>query len=133
MTVYGTAAPWATAASSVRIAVVSAIGANAAGLITAITASFIPSLGRLVRARVLELRELDYVEAARINTDPEIEFYLMGSGENEAEILEYIAKHNVRIDWLGYRQREETLQIFATMQVGVSPASNDLARVARSR
>jgi ABC-type dipeptide/oligopeptide/nickel transport system permease subunit len=47
------------------IAVVSAIGANAAGLITAITVSFIPSLGRLVRARVLELRELDYVEAAR--------------------------------------------------------------------
>jgi ABC-type dipeptide/oligopeptide/nickel transport system permease subunit len=47
------------------IAVVSAIGANAAGLITAITVSFIPSLGRLVRARVLELRELDYIEAAR--------------------------------------------------------------------
>jgi ABC-type dipeptide/oligopeptide/nickel transport system permease subunit len=47
------------------IAVVSALGANAAGLITAITVSFIPSLGRLVRARVLELRELDYVEAAR--------------------------------------------------------------------
>jgi glycosyltransferase involved in cell wall biosynthesis len=73
-------------------------------------------------------RIMDYVEAARINTDREIEFYLMGSGENEAEILEYIAKHNVRIDWLGYRPREETLQIFATMQVGVSPASNDVAR-----
>ncbi len=47
------------------IAVVAAIGANAVGLITAITVSFIPSLARLVRARVLELRELDYVEAAR--------------------------------------------------------------------
>jgi ABC-type dipeptide/oligopeptide/nickel transport system permease subunit len=47
------------------IAVVSAIGANAAGLVTAITVSFIPSLARLVRARVLELRELDYIEAAR--------------------------------------------------------------------
>ena len=47
------------------IAVVSAIGANASGLITAITVSFIPSLARLVRARVLELRELDYIEAAR--------------------------------------------------------------------
>jgi ABC-type dipeptide/oligopeptide/nickel transport system permease subunit len=47
------------------IAVVSAIGANATGLITAITVSFIPSLGRLVRSRVLELREFDYIEAAR--------------------------------------------------------------------
>ena len=47
------------------IAFVSAIGANASGLITAITVSFIPSLARLVRARVLELRELDYIEAAR--------------------------------------------------------------------
>jgi ABC-type dipeptide/oligopeptide/nickel transport system permease subunit len=44
---------------------VAAIGANAVGLVTAITVSFIPSLARLVRARVLELRELDYVEAAR--------------------------------------------------------------------
>jgi ABC-type dipeptide/oligopeptide/nickel transport system permease subunit len=47
------------------IAVVAAIGANAAGLVTAITISFIPSLARLVRARVLELQDLDYVEAAR--------------------------------------------------------------------
>jgi ABC-type dipeptide/oligopeptide/nickel transport system permease subunit len=47
------------------IAVVSAIGADAVGLITAITVSFIPSLARLVRSRVLELRELDYIEAAR--------------------------------------------------------------------
>ncbi len=47
------------------IAVVAAIGANAVGLIIAITVSFVPSLARLVRARMLELRELDYVEAAR--------------------------------------------------------------------
>jgi ABC-type dipeptide/oligopeptide/nickel transport system permease subunit len=47
------------------IAIVAAVGANQAGLITAITISFVPSLGRLLRARVLELRELDYIEAAR--------------------------------------------------------------------
>jgi ABC-type dipeptide/oligopeptide/nickel transport system permease subunit len=47
------------------IAVVAAVGADAVGLITAITVSFVPSLARLVRARVLELRELDYIEAAR--------------------------------------------------------------------
>jgi ABC-type dipeptide/oligopeptide/nickel transport system permease subunit len=47
------------------IAVVAAIGANAGGLVMAITIGFIPSLARLVRARVLELHELDYIEAAR--------------------------------------------------------------------
>ncbi len=47
------------------IAVVAAVGASAVGLIIAITIGFIPSLARLVRARVLELHGLDYVEAAR--------------------------------------------------------------------
>jgi ABC-type dipeptide/oligopeptide/nickel transport system permease subunit len=47
------------------IAVVAAIGASATGLVIAITVSFIPPLARLVRARVLELREIDYVQAAR--------------------------------------------------------------------
>jgi ABC-type dipeptide/oligopeptide/nickel transport system permease subunit len=47
------------------IAIVAAVGANPYGLVAAITVGFIPSLARLVRARVLELRELDYVEAAR--------------------------------------------------------------------
>jgi ABC-type dipeptide/oligopeptide/nickel transport system permease subunit len=47
------------------IAVVAAIGASATGLVVAITVSFIPPLARLVRARVLELREVEYVEAAR--------------------------------------------------------------------
>jgi ABC-type dipeptide/oligopeptide/nickel transport system permease subunit len=47
------------------IAVVAAIGSSATGLIVAITVSFIPPMTRLVRARVLELRGVDYVEAAR--------------------------------------------------------------------
>jgi ABC-type dipeptide/oligopeptide/nickel transport system permease subunit len=47
------------------IAVVSVVGASATGLTVAITASFVPPLARLVRGRVLELREEDYVSAAR--------------------------------------------------------------------
>lgn len=47
------------------IAVVSVAGASATGLTMAITASFVPPLARLVRGRVLELREEDYVSAAR--------------------------------------------------------------------
>ena len=47
------------------IAVVAVAGANAFGLTVAITISFIPSLARLVRARVLEVEGEDYIAAAR--------------------------------------------------------------------
>ncbi|MBN9062840.1 MAG: hypothetical protein BGP06_18515 [Rhizobiales bacterium 65-9] len=47
------------------IAIVSAVGASAVGLIVAITASFVPPLARLVRGRVMEVREEDFVSAVR--------------------------------------------------------------------
>ena len=47
------------------IAIVAAVGASAIGLTVAITVSFVPPLARLVRGRVLELREEDFVSAAR--------------------------------------------------------------------
>ncbi|MEO8713585.1 MAG: ABC transporter permease [Acetobacteraceae bacterium] len=46
------------------IAIVAIVGANAIGLIAAITLSSIPPLARLIRGRVRELREEDYVSAA---------------------------------------------------------------------
>jgi len=46
------------------IAIASVLGAGFAGLVIATTASFVPPLARLVRGRVLELRENDYVQAA---------------------------------------------------------------------
>lgn len=46
------------------IAVAAALGAGEAGLVMAITASFVPSVGRLVRGRVMELREEDFVAAS---------------------------------------------------------------------
>lgn len=46
------------------IAIVSIVGANAVGLIVAITLSSIPPLARLIRGRVRELREEEYVSAA---------------------------------------------------------------------
>jgi glycosyltransferase involved in cell wall biosynthesis len=73
-------------------------------------------------------RVLDYIEAARLNTDPEIEFYLMGGGEDEGKVLDYIRRHRVRITWLGYKPRSAALDLFTTMQAGVSPATNDIAR-----
>jgi glycosyltransferase involved in cell wall biosynthesis len=73
-------------------------------------------------------RVMDFVEAARLNTDPEIEFCLMGGGGNEKEILDYVGKHGIRMTWLGYRPRQETLDVFATMQVGVLPTTDDIAR-----
>ena len=47
------------------IAIVAVVGASAWGLTVAITVSFIPPLSRLVRGRVMELREEDYISAAR--------------------------------------------------------------------
>lgn len=46
------------------IAIVAIVGASATGLIVAITLTSIPSLARLIRGRVQELREEDYVSAA---------------------------------------------------------------------
>jgi ABC-type dipeptide/oligopeptide/nickel transport system permease subunit len=46
------------------VAVASAVGASITGLIVAITVSFVPPVARLVRGRVLELREEDFVGAA---------------------------------------------------------------------
>ena len=46
------------------IAIAAAVGASAQGLTVAITASFVPPLALLVRGRVLELRETDFVAAA---------------------------------------------------------------------
>jgi ABC-type dipeptide/oligopeptide/nickel transport system permease subunit len=46
------------------IAVASVIGAGLTGLVIATTASFVPPLARLVRGRVLEIRQEDFVAAA---------------------------------------------------------------------
>jgi ABC-type dipeptide/oligopeptide/nickel transport system permease subunit len=46
------------------VAVASAVGASVTGLIVAITVSFVPPVARLVRGRVLELRQEDFVGAA---------------------------------------------------------------------
>ena len=53
------------------IAITAAVGASPQGLSVAITASFVPSLAILVRGRVLELREEDFVSAAvTVGTSP---------------------------------------------------------------
>jgi ABC-type dipeptide/oligopeptide/nickel transport system permease subunit len=53
------------------IALAAVVGATPEGLTVAITASFVPSLAILVRSRVLELREEDFVSAAvTVGTPP---------------------------------------------------------------
>jgi ABC-type dipeptide/oligopeptide/nickel transport system permease subunit len=53
------------------IAIAAAVGASPEGLTIAITASFVPALAILVRSRVLELREEDFVSAAvTVGTPP---------------------------------------------------------------
>ena len=57
------------------IAVASVIGAGMTGLVVATTASFVPRLARLIRGRVLEIREEDFIQAA------------IASGTRRAKIL----------------------------------------------
>jgi ABC-type dipeptide/oligopeptide/nickel transport system permease subunit len=46
------------------IAIASVVGAGMTGIVVATTASFVPPLARLIRGRVLEIREEDFVQAA---------------------------------------------------------------------
>ncbi|MBI1777185.1 MAG: ABC transporter permease [Proteobacteria bacterium] len=46
------------------IAIASVIGAGMTGLIAATTTSFVPPLARLIRGRVMEIRQEDFVQAA---------------------------------------------------------------------
>jgi ABC-type dipeptide/oligopeptide/nickel transport system permease subunit len=46
------------------IAIASVIGAGMTGLVVATTSSFVPGIARLIRGRVLEIREEEYVQAA---------------------------------------------------------------------
>jgi ABC-type dipeptide/oligopeptide/nickel transport system permease subunit len=46
------------------IAIASVIGAGMTGLVIATTSSFVPGIARLIRGRVLEIREEEYVQAA---------------------------------------------------------------------
>lgn len=57
------------------IAIASVIGAGMTGLVVATTASFVPPLARLIRGRVLEIREEDFIKAA------------IASGTRRAKIL----------------------------------------------
>ena len=57
------------------IAVASVIGAGMTGLVVATTAGFVPRLARLIRGRVLEIREEDFIQAA------------ISSGTRRAKIL----------------------------------------------
>lgn len=57
------------------IAVASVIGAGMTGLVVATTAGFVPRLTRLIRGRVLEIREEDFIQAA------------ISSGTRRAKIL----------------------------------------------
>ncbi len=46
------------------IAIASVLGAGMTGLVIATTSSFVPGIARLIRGRVLEIREEEYVQAA---------------------------------------------------------------------
>jgi len=69
------------------IAIVAVVGASAQGLIVAITLSFIPAIARLVRGRVQELREEDYIAAAITIGVPRMRILLRHVLPNAASVI----------------------------------------------
>ena len=71
---------------------------------------------------------MDFIDTAKLNSDPNIEFYLLGGGDNEKEILAYIKRNNIKITWMGRKSRQETLKVLKQMHIGVAPSTVDISR-----
>jgi len=67
-----------------------------------------------------------YLDLAKMNNKHD--FYIMGGGPLEDHVRKRIKDENIRIHDLGYRDIEESLNIFSDMSVGVAPSSFGLTR-----
>jgi len=55
-------------------------------------------------------------------------YYMLGDGPMKPHITERIKNEETGINYLGYRNREMTLQTFANMSVGVAPTTKNTTR-----
>jgi glycosyltransferase involved in cell wall biosynthesis len=73
-------------------------------------------------------RVFDYLELAKaIERNSPFSFFLMGDGVQRDEILSRIDKEKIPITYLGLKTRQEALQIFSQMQVGVMMSRREVA------
>jgi glycosyltransferase involved in cell wall biosynthesis len=68
-----------------------------------------------------------YLDLAK-EASKKYKFYIMGRGPEEKHIKRRIKAENIEIVDLGYREREESLEIFSEMQVGIAPSSSGITR-----
>jgi glycosyltransferase involved in cell wall biosynthesis len=73
-------------------------------------------------------RVLDFVKTAEILTSDDYQFFLMGDGQLRNEIFDYINSKFVNIIYLGKKPRNQCLEIFCDMQIGVAPSTKDTVR-----
>lgn len=70
----------------------------------------------------------DFVKTAEILSSDDYQFFLMGDGQLRNEIFDYINSKFVSIIYLGKKPRNQSLEIFSDMQVGVAPSTKDIIR-----
>lgn len=73
-------------------------------------------------------RVLDFIKISEILKSSEYQFFLLGDGVVRNEIFDYINTNHIDIIYLGKKPKEEALQWFCDMQVGVAPSTKDLVR-----
>lgn len=71
----------------------------------------------------------DYLKLAKfLEQDKDFTFYLMGDGMDRNKVIDYINDNYVNIYYLGRKVYEDSLRVFANMQVSVAPSSKDIVR-----
>lgn len=75
-------------------------------------------------------RVLDFVKIEETLKNGEYQFFLMGDGllSSRNEILNYINTKYLNVIYLGKKSRDQSLEIFSDMQVGVAPSTKDIVR-----
>lgn len=64
--------------------------------------------------------------------DVKNKYYLLGDGNLKKHILDRIRKEKININYIGKKNRIESLKIFKSMQVGVAPSSKGISRFVAS-
>ena len=56
------------------------------------------------------------------------EYFLVGDGPLRRHVLGRIDRERIRVNYLGYKSRGDTLDFFCEMSVGVAPSTNNVTR-----
>jgi glycosyltransferase involved in cell wall biosynthesis len=60
------------------------------------------------------------------------EYYLIGSGLLQNQVASRIERENIRMNYLGHKNRGEALDLFSEMTIGVAPSTRNITRYVAS-